>query len=255
MAASGPSPRPVEAWHVTRTLRSLEALAIKPRSAPELAAAVGVNPRTARRILSRLADEGYVEPVGDRRRRWRVTLRVVALAGQMVEQAELPRIALPRVSALHAELGESCHLCVPSYLSALCLVHVAGAGADCVGPRLRELVPAHATATGKALLAWRDDWREAVLEHDLAAYTPRTLTGPEYLRRELRRTEARGYAVEDREYQPDTRGLAVPVLGGFDQAVAAVAVTAPAGRLPVERDAERVEIVGRAAQAISAALR
>ena len=50
---------------------------------------------------------------------------------------------------------------IPSYRSALCLVHRAG-GAD-ARPQLRELVPAHATAGGKVLLAFRDAWRESVL--------------------------------------------------------------------------------------------
>src|SRR5215207_5744994 len=77
-----------EAWHVTRTLRAMELLAIEPRSAPELADGLGVHVRTARRILKRLESEGYVSVSGDRRRRYRPTMRVVALAGQVVQRAE-----------------------------------------------------------------------------------------------------------------------------------------------------------------------
>jgi DNA-binding IclR family transcriptional regulator len=162
-------------------------------------------------------------------------------------------MALPQVRALHEQLGETCHLCTPSYLSALCLVHVSKESANGAGPQLRELVPAHATAAGKALLAWRPGWREAVLGQQLRSYTAKTLTGPEYLRRELARTEARGYALEHREYQPETRALAVPVWAA-NEAVAALAVVAPVERLPVEWDSELVEIVGQAARAISAEL-
>jgi len=43
-----------EAWHVTRTLRAMELLALAPRSAPELADGLGVHVRTARRVLKRL---------------------------------------------------------------------------------------------------------------------------------------------------------------------------------------------------------
>src|SRR5215217_8588331 len=115
-----------EAWHVTRTLRAMELLAVRPRSAPELADALGVHVRTARRVLKRLDSEGYVMLSDDRRRRYRPTMRVVALAGQVVERAELTQTAVPHVAALREELGRGCHLCVPSYLSALCLVHDAG---------------------------------------------------------------------------------------------------------------------------------
>jgi DNA-binding IclR family transcriptional regulator len=242
-----------EAWHVTRTLRAMELLAVRPRSAPELADALGVHVRTARRVLKRLDSEGYVTVTDDRRRRYRPTMRVVALAGQVVERAELPATALPHVTALRAQVGESCHLCVPSHLFALCLVHDDGEPGGC-RPQLRELVPCHCTAAGKALLAWRESWRDAVLEQPLAAFTERTTVGPESLRRELARTVARGYSVEDREYEPGTRALAAPVFGEDGEAVAAMAVVAPVERLQAERYPEVGAAVMGAAAALSAEL-
>jgi DNA-binding IclR family transcriptional regulator len=243
-----------EAWHVTRTLRAMELLAVRPRSAPELADGLGVHVRTARRVLKRLHSEGYVTVGDDRRRRYRPTMRVVALAAQVVERAELTGVAVPHVTALRQELGEGCHFSVPSYLSALCLVHATSQPPGCCRPQLRELVPCHCTAAGKALLAWRDSWREAVLTQPLEAFTERTTVGPESLRRELARTVARGYSVEDREYEPDTRGLAAPVFSEGGEAVAALAVVAPMSRLPADRYREVGETVVRTAAALSAEL-
>ena len=240
-----------EAWHVTRTLRAMELLAVAPRSAPELADGLGVHVRTARRVLKRLESEGYVALSDGRRRRYRPTMRIVALAGQVVERAELTQTAVPHVTALREQLGRGCHLCVPSYLSALCLVHDAGdIGSGC-RPHLRELVPCHCTAAGKALLAWRESWREAVLAEPLASFTDRTTTGPESLRRELGRTVARGYAVEDREYEPDTRSLAAPVFGETGEAVAALAVVAPTADMPADRYSELGDALMGAAAGLS----
>jgi DNA-binding IclR family transcriptional regulator len=233
----------------------MELLCVQPRSAPELADGLGVHVRTARRILQRLEAEGYVSVSGDRRRRYRPTMRIVALAGQVVERAELTQTAAPHVRALWEKLGEACHLCVPSHIYALCLVHETASGAAGCRPHLRELVPSHCTAAGKALLAWRVPWRDAVLDEPLEAFTDRTTTGPESLRRELGRTVARGYAVEDREYEPDARGIAAPVFSGDgDDAVAALAVTAPMSRLPAERFKEIGQVVMDAAAALSADL-
>jgi IclR family KDG regulon transcriptional repressor len=243
-----------EAWHVTRTLRAMELLAVRPRSAPELAEALGVHVRTARRVLRRLEGEGYVTLMDDRRRRYRPTMRVVALAGQVVERAELPAIGRPYVSALRDDLGEACHLCVPSHMFALCLVHdTPDAACEC-RPHLRELVPCHCTAAGKALLAWRKGWRDAVLDQPLAPFTERTYTGPEALRRELARTVGRGYAIEDREYELGTRGLAAPVFREGGEAIAALAVVAPSDRLSADRYGQMGEAVMRAAAALSAEL-
>jgi DNA-binding IclR family transcriptional regulator len=181
-------------------------------------------------------------------------MRVVALAGQVVERAELTQTAVPHVTALRERLGRGCHLCVPSYLSALCLVHDAGdVGSGC-RPHLRELVPCHCTAAGKALLAWRESWREAVLGESLESFTDRTTTGPESLRRELGRTVARGYAVEDREYEPDTRGLAAPVFGEAGEAVAALAVVAPTADMPADRYSEFGDALMGAAAGLSSDL-
>jgi IclR family transcriptional regulator, KDG regulon repressor len=243
-----------EAWHVTRTLRAMELLAIRPRSAPELADALGVHVRTARRVLKRLDGEGYVKLIDDRRRRYSPTMRVVALAGQVVERAELPVTAMPHVAALRERVGEACHLSVPSHMFALCLVHDTPDTACACRPHLRELVPCHCTATGKALLAWRAKWRDAVLEQPLASFTERTYTGPESLRRELRRIVGRGYAVEDREYEPGTRGLAAPVFADTGEAIAALAVVGPADRLQADRYSEIGAAVMDAARALSADL-
>lgn len=48
------------AYYVARTMGALELLVIGPRTATEVAGAIGVHPRTARRLLRALADEGYV---------------------------------------------------------------------------------------------------------------------------------------------------------------------------------------------------
>lgn len=220
-------------WHVVRTLRAIEILSLKAHSAPELAGALGIHARTARRMLKSLESEGYVQLDHGQRRRWSLTFRVVAVAGQVVQRSDLARAARESLERLRDEIDVCCHLCVPSHVSALCLAHAPRGAACTCRPQLRELVPCHCTAAGKALLAWRRSWQEAVLAEPLARFTDRTLVGPQWLRRELKRTVARGYAIEDREFDAEVRGVGVPlVIRG--EAVAALAVVAPASHLTVE---------------------
>jgi DNA-binding IclR family transcriptional regulator len=233
----------------------MELLAVRPCSAQELTDGLGIHVRTARRLLGRLESEGYVTRGRDRRRRYLPTMRVVALAGQVVERAELTRAAAPHVCALRDRVGESSHLCVPSHLFALCLVHATGQSSAACRPQVRELVPCHCTAAGKALLAWREPWRDGILTQPLEAFTERTIVGPVFLRRELARTAARGYSVEDGEFEPHTRGVAAPVFSATGEAVAAIAVVAPLARLPAERYPELGTAVVSAAGALSSALR
>lgn len=234
-----------ESWYASRTMQAIELLAFQPCTAPQVAAALQVHPRTARRLLNRLVSDGYLTRSEGERRVYAPTMRIVALAGQVVERAELAQVALPVVTRLQEEVGGAAHLVVPSYRSVLCLVHCARGGAAIVRPQLRELVPCHCTAAGKVLLTYRDRWRESVLSVPVERYTERTLVDPAEIRRETIRIRERGYAIEDREYQPDVRAVAAPVFADAGDAVAAIGVSAPAGRLP----SRRLEEVGELAMA------
>ena len=91
-----------EALYVARTMQVLELLAFQPLSAPQVAATLQIHPRTARRLLVRLHEEGYVTRSDDARRRYTPSMRVVALAGQIAVRAPLTVRALPAVARLHA---------------------------------------------------------------------------------------------------------------------------------------------------------
>lgn len=215
---------PPESWFVTRTMRALEVLAFEPMSAPRLADTLGIHTRTARRLLTRLHEEGYVWRSDDAHRRYAPTMRIVALAGQVVEHAELTRAAVAVVDQLHERSGAAAHLMVPSYRDAICLVHRAN-GTGPAAPVLGELVPSHCTAGGKALLAERERWRESVLAAPLQAFTARTITDPARLRRDAAAARERGYAIEDGEYREGLRGVAAPVFVPGGEAIAAIALT------------------------------
>jgi IclR family acetate operon transcriptional repressor len=240
-----------EAWHVTRTLHALELLALRPRSAPELADALGVHVRTARRVIRRLEHEGYVCPSDTRGRRYGPTLRVVALAAKVVQSSRLTGAAVAHVEKLRGAVpGASCHLSVPCHLSALQLVHDDGGGAT-VSPQLEGLAPCHCTAAGKALLAWRPRWRAAVASEPLERFSARTLVHEADLDADLERTRSRGYAYEDREHRQGWRAVAAPVFSGDGEAVAALGLGATLAAFPRARRGELGAAVSLAAAELS----
>jgi DNA-binding IclR family transcriptional regulator len=214
---------PPEAFYVARTMQVLELLAFQPLSAPQVAATLQIHPRTARRVLVRLHEEGYLTRTDDTRRLYAPSMRIVALAGQVTARAPLSVHGVASVEQLRGETGADAHVVVPSYLSALCVVHADGCG---VAARPRELVPAHCTAAGKVLLAWRQAWRDSVVRHPLERQTARTIVDPAALSREADAIRVRGYATEDGEWEEGVRAVAAPVFVGED-AVAALAVSGP----------------------------
>jgi DNA-binding IclR family transcriptional regulator len=89
------------------------------------------------------------------------------------------------------------------------------------------VLPVHATATGKALLAFAppavvDD----VIARGLERYTRFTITDPDELRRALATIRLTGVAVARRELQIDTISVAAPVFAGCGEPVAAIELRA-----------------------------
>lgn len=206
-------------------MRILELLAFGSLSVPQLAEALHAHPRTVRRVLAQLVEDEYVTVTDGGRRMYAPTMRLVALAGQIVDGSALARRGRPYVALARERTGATAHLLVPSYTSVLCLAHCGDADED-IRPRLRELVPAHSTAGGKVLLAWRDRWRESVLARPLERVTTRTVTDVRVLREELDLVRREGYATEDGELQAKVRAVAAAVRTTSD-VVAALSVSGP----------------------------
>ncbi len=215
----------VDSFFVTRTMQTVELLAFQSCTAPQVAEVLRVDARTARRLLNRLADEGWLVRSEGRVRTYTLSLRVAALAAHYVERAPLTVAATPIVRSLHERTGAVAHLVVPSYRSVLCLVHRAGGAPS--RPHLGELIPAHATAGGKVLLAHRAAWRESVLELPLERLTERTVVDPDAVRNECEVTLAQGFARESGEYRDGLRGVAAPVPDPTGDVMAAIVLSGP----------------------------
>lgn len=70
-------------YYARHSVRALEALALRPTSAPQLASTLQIHPRTARKLLLRLMHDGWVEMCEGRRTRptyYRTTDRLLVVA-------------------------------------------------------------------------------------------------------------------------------------------------------------------------------
>jgi DNA-binding IclR family transcriptional regulator len=87
-------------------------------------------------------------------------------------------------------------------------------------------MPAHATALGKALLAYSPPGTvDRLIARGLRRYTPYTLTAPDRLRRALAITRLTRVAVGRHEYEFGLSALAVPVFGPTHTLFAALEIS------------------------------
>ena len=164
----------------------------------------------------------------------------------------LLEVATPFLEDLYERTHETVHLGLREGSE---VVYVAKFGGDRQArspSRIGGRLPVHATAIGKALLAWADEPdRIAVLAAPMERRTPRTITAPGRLRQQLDRVREEGIAYE---YEEGALGLvcvAAPVLDAADRPVAAISV---AGAVTRFRPSDHAASVRAAAAGIAATL-
>jgi IclR family transcriptional regulator, acetate operon repressor len=220
----------------------------------EAATLLGRSKGTVSRWLAAMEEAGFLE----RERssgRYFLSMRLAAL-GELAQQATpLQRVALPELERLVAVTGETANLVVLSGNAAVnVLVEESPRPVKHTGWLGRRL-PLHATAAGKALLAWLAPAEQRpLLRGSLARHASRTITDVSEFRAELERTRRRGYATAWAELEEDLAAVAAPVLGHAGQVLGAITVSAPVSRVPRRALAGLAPAVVAAAGTLSAAM-
>jgi IclR family transcriptional regulator, acetate operon repressor len=215
----------------------------------ELAAATGLAKSTTSRLLDALERGGLVRRDGDGR--FRPGEVFVRYAWQGGAEAGLIEVAQPFLDRLGERTGETVNLGVArdgrvEQIAQVDSRYLIG-GTNWLG----RPVPLHCAALGKVLLAYGV---AQLPPGRLAARTARTITSRVALAGDLREVRHRGYAVTDEELEPGLVAVAAPVLRDGGAVVAALSVSAPAGRLtPARLPGVAAECVAQAA-ALSAVL-
>jgi DNA-binding IclR family transcriptional regulator len=200
----------------------------------QLSRASGYPLSSTHRLLSSLRRDGFVA-FDEASKRYDLGLRLFQLGAAVSAARGFSSAALPVVRELSAATGESALMTVLDGGHQLCVHHLEAGAAVGVRGETGRRGPLHATASGKALLAFAGHRvREHLLESvELERFTPRTTTSREALRHEVAAVGAQGFAVADEEHESGVRSIGVPVLGPAGAAVAALAVATPAYRTTV----------------------
>jgi len=232
-----PGPRP-QVPAADQTLRILRHLARRPApiAASALARDLGIPRSTVYHLLATLEHHGFVVHL-PQERRWGLGTSAFELAGGYSRQEPLARLGRPLIAALADRLGESAHLAVMSGRDVLYIVEERAMRRPALVTEVGVRLPAHLTATGRAMLAALPRSQVRALYPDAASFTNRTGRGPvtpAQLREVLRAARAAGVATEDGEVTDGFRSVAVVVRDHAGWPAAAVAVTweGDAGRDP-----------------------
>lgn len=227
----------------TRALTLLRVLGTKPGPVPaaSLAREAGLPRSTTYHLLGALIRAGFVVHLPEEKR-YGLGLAVYELGVGYLRQDPLTRLARPLVDQLAADVGAdgpvTAHLSVLHGRDSLYLLKSSSTPAATVLADVGVRLPAHLTATGRAVLAHLPAAQVRTLFPDRAAFVDRTgrgPTSPAQLRELLAAERRQGWATEDGQVATDLASVAVPVLDHTAHPVAGIGVTFRAASRPADQ--------------------
>jgi IclR family acetate operon transcriptional repressor len=221
----------------------------------ELASRTHLNISTCHHLLSTLVQWGYVAKIPGRRT-YALGARIVQLGHACLRQVDLPQRAQPFIERINETTGETVHLAVLQGDTVVTLVKREARHAvrvDAGG--LARSDAAHATATGKAMLAWLpEDEIRRILAGRMLKFTPNTITEFPAFIEELRLVRRNGFAIDREEFQPGVICVGAAVRDHNGAVVGAISASTPTMRANEPHLAAMREQVIAAARALSAEL-
>jgi DNA-binding IclR family transcriptional regulator len=200
---------------------------------------------TVYHLLAELEREALVVHLPEERR-YGLGIGVFELGTAYMRQAPLARLARPLLHGLVDDVGHGAHLAVLHGREVLYLLEERAPGSPALVTDVGVRLPAHLTASGRAILAELEAAQVRALFPDATAFTDRHGVGPRSLsalRSVLGEVRRRGYATEDGEVTPGFASVGVAAHDHTGYPVAGIAVTFAKDAVPeADRPALAVRI-------------
>jgi len=200
----------------------------------EIVEHTGFSRSSVRRIVSTLAELGYLRKEGQR---FFPTARVLSLGHTDSVEIALPELARPTMKNVAADLGQTVGLSTLDRADVVRIGEVETIMPSMARIEIGARLPAYATSMGRVLLGGLPASRfdELITHTELRHFTEHTLTDPGELRRIIGQTNRIGYSVVDEELEVGVRSVAVPIRDGSGVPVAALDLTFPASVAAMSR--------------------
>jgi DNA-binding IclR family transcriptional regulator len=195
----------------------------------EIAGSLGLARGTAHGILRTLHGVGFVEQ-DEETGKYRLGAALLHLGTSYLDVNELRSRAINWADALAARSGEAVRIGTPLDGKVLVVHHVFRPDDTLQTLDVGALLPAHATALGKILLAY-DTGAAAALTGELEPFTRRTKTVPRDLAKALAEVRDMGWAAEMEEMTVGEAGVAAPIRGQGGLVVGAMGVSGAVERI------------------------
>jgi IclR family acetate operon transcriptional repressor len=257
---AGPSRRHSEGASIQSVARALTLLETIAELGGEttlsrLAGRTGLNISTCHHLLATLAQRGFVTK-GAGRRGYALGARILYLS-HICLQVDLPKRAQAALDRVNQVTGETVHLAALHGDQLVTVLkreahHAVRVDAGAIG----TANAAHATATGKAMLAWlpEHEIRRILAAHGMTKFTPNTITDFDVLIEDLRLVRRHGFALDREEFRPGVVCVGAAIRDQSGAVVGSISASTPSMRASEDHLTRMREEVVAAARGLSAEL-
>jgi IclR family acetate operon transcriptional repressor len=201
----------------------------------ELSRRLGADKSVVYRTLSLFMQHDYIEqdPVT---KKYVLGFKVVELANRRLKSINLFSVAKPTLKDVAKQSGEIVVLAVMIGDVLAYLDKEEGQQSVHISNSLGQPIPPHATASGKAILAYMPelDLVRFFTEKGLPALTEKTITSFSDFKVHLAEVRRRGYALDDEENYPGIRCVAAPIRNHRGAIVASLSISGSTQRITPE---------------------
>jgi DNA-binding IclR family transcriptional regulator len=235
---------------VRRAAKIVDAVADEPRSVSDLAKEFELHRSTMFRELQSLEEVGYVRRRKDGR--FTLGLHLITLSKKAVDGLDLRGAAHDHLLRLHKVVGNTIHLAALMEHSIVYVDKVEDSSGVRMYSRVGNAVLPYCSGVGKAILSQLDDRERDEILKDTTweRFTDTTLTSREDLDRQLEEIKARGWAVDDGEFEGFINCVAVPIVNPFG-VVGGLSVTAIRMARDIEQLKEHLPLIRHTAELIA----
>lgn len=219
------------------TIRTLDVLSAFATDVPafgvsELSRKLGMSKNMVYRALQTLVNQGYLirDAEGSR---YQLGYRVVELQNPALREPDLRALCAPFLQQMHKLSGETARLCMRAGDFMVIIDGIESFRPITSRAGVGSLFPLHVSPASRVLLAaLPNDEIDSYIERNspLAQMTPTTITDPERLREDVRRTRVQGYALGYSDGSIGTSAIAFPVWDADGRLFGSVVVAGPSER-------------------------
>ena len=218
--------------NLDRALRVLEHLSTRQEggSITEIANQLSLPKNSVFRILRTLAASGYLD---EHDKRYRVTSKILSMGYSAVKSTHLVEASMGEMRTLRDEIDETVFVGTLSEGKVVILEELASLQLVKFTIEIGHKVPIHASAPGKAILAFLPAAEQKSLLAHIAftRFNDRTIPGTKAMMKEIERIQAAGYALDLGEEVVELWCAAAPILDYRAYPIASIWLSGPEFRV------------------------